>query len=114
MSKDITLTKGNDKLVVENDGDNQWFTLYALDGDDEIILRKSSLNINLGKGNDRVVNETDQPWPGVVYWDSPNAIQVDLITGVAKDGWGTTDTLVNIQVPVIINFPPHQTQSLFS
>lgn len=96
MSKDITLTNGNDKLVVENDGDNQWFTLYALDGDDEIILRKSNLNINLGKGNDRVVNETDQPWTGVVYWDSPNAIQVDLITGVAKDGWGTTDTLVNI------------------
>jgi hypothetical protein len=40
MSKDITLTKGNDKLVVEKDGDNQWFDIYALEGDDEIILRK--------------------------------------------------------------------------
>jgi hypothetical protein len=97
MNKDIKLTNGNDKLVVENNGDNQWFTVFALDGDDDITIRTPNVNVNLGKGNDRIANESGQPWAGVVYWDSPNAIQVDLLTGVAKDGWGTTDTLVNIQ-----------------
>lgn len=96
MSKDTTLTNGNDKLVIENTGDNQWFTVFALEGDDEITIRTSNVNVHPGLGNDRIVNETDRPWPGVLYWSSPNAIHVDLITGIAKDGWGTTDTLVNI------------------
>ena len=95
MSKDITLTKGNDKLVVENDGDNQWFNIYALEGDDEIILKKGATAI-LGKGNDRLVNETGQAWASVAYWDSPNGIQADLQSGLVQDGWGTTDTLINI------------------
>lgn len=95
MSKDITLTKGNDKLVVEKDGDNQWLTVYALDGDDEIILKKGA-TANLGQGNDRLINETGQRWADAAYWDSPNAIQADLETGLVQDGWGTTDTLVNI------------------
>ena len=97
MSKDITLTNGNDTLVVENTGDYNWFNIYALEGDDDITIRTPTVNVNLGKGNDRIVNESGQPWAGVAYWDSPNAIHVDLLTGVAKDGWGTTDTLVNIQ-----------------
>lgn len=97
MSKDITLTNGNDTLVLENTGDNQWFTVFALDGDDDITIRTPTVNVNPGKGNDRIANESGQPWAGVAYWDSPNAIHVDLLTGVAKDGWGTTDTLVNIQ-----------------
>jgi hypothetical protein len=95
MSKDITLTKGNDKLVVEKDGDNQWFNLYALEGDDEIILKKGATVI-LGKGNDRLSNETGEPGSNVAYWDSPNAIQADLRSGLVQDGWGTTDTLINI------------------
>ena len=95
MSKDITLTKGNDKLVVENDGDNQWFNIYALEGDDEIILKKGATVI-LSKGNDRLVNETGQAWASVAYWDSPNGIQADLQSGLVQDGWGTTDTLINI------------------
>ncbi|MBD8049695.1 Ig-like domain-containing protein [Limnohabitans radicicola] len=96
MSKDLTLTKSNDKLTITDDGDYQWFTVFAQEGDDEIILQKSNVSVNPGQGNDRIVNETNQPWPTVVYWDSPNGIQADLQTGVVQDGWGTTDTLVNI------------------
>lgn len=95
MSKDITLTKGNDKLVVEKDSDTQWFNIYALEGDDEIILKKGATVI-LGKGNDRLSNETGEPGSNVAYWDSPNAIQADLRSGLVQDGWGTTDTLINI------------------
>lgn len=95
MSKDITLTNGNDKLVVENDGDREYYTYYALEGDDEIIFKKSATAV-LGKGNDRLVNETGQRWADAAYWDSPNAIQADLETGLVQDGWGTVDTLVNI------------------
>lgn len=96
MSKDLTLTKGNDKLIIAEDGDYQWFTVFAQEGDDEIILQKTNVSVNPGQGNDRIVNETNQPWPTVFYWDSPNGINADLQTGVVQDGWGTTDTLVNI------------------
>lgn len=96
MTQDITLTQGNDTLVIADDGDHQWFTVYALEGDDRITLHKFNVGILLGQGNDHITNATDQPWPSVGYWDSPNAIQADLQVGTVKDGWGTTDTLVNI------------------
>lgn len=91
---DIRLTEQDDVYTVAEG--SPWNNFYALAGNDTITLMAGSIVVG-GAGNDTIINETDGNHGGVGYWDSPNAIDVNLAAGVAKDGWGTTDTLVNIR-----------------
>lgn len=94
---DIRLTNGNDKY--EHVQGSEWANIYGLDGDDELKVNHNAALIG-GKGNDKLISTVsdDGRWGGHVgYWDSPNAVYVDLALGFALDGWGTRDTLVGIR-----------------
>ena len=91
---DILLTEQDDVYTVAQGA--QWTTIRGLAGNDTVTLLVGS-NVLGGAGNDTIIDKTGANWCAVVYWDSPNAIDVNLTTGVAKDGWGTTDKLVDIR-----------------
>ena len=90
---EILLTDKDDNYTVPKNA--QWNDIKALAGNDTVTLLSGS-NVLGGPGNDTIIDQTGGNYCAAVYWDSPNAIDVNLETGVAKDGWGTTDTLVNI------------------
>jgi Ca2+-binding RTX toxin-like protein len=49
-----------------------------------------------GKGND-TLDGGAQGYDEAAYIDSPQGVTVNLTTGTASDGWGTTDTLISIE-----------------
>lgn len=91
---DIYLTDKDDKYTVEKT--NEWVTVRALAGNDTITLL-SNANVLAGPGNDTIIDKTGNIYSAAVYWDSPGPIDANLQTGVVKDGWGTTDTLIGIR-----------------
>ena len=94
---EVRLTNGNDKY--EHPQGANWDNIYGLDGDDELKLNRNGVLLG-GKGNDKLSStlSDDGSWGGQVgYWDSPNAVYVDLALGFALDGWGTKDTLIGIR-----------------
>jgi hypothetical protein len=94
---EVRLTNGNDKY--EHPQGANWDNIYGLDGDDELKLNRNGVLLG-GKGNDKLssILSDDGSWGGQVgYWDSPNAVYVDLALGFALDGWGTKDTLIGIR-----------------
>ena len=46
-------------------------------------------------GNDTIDGQGG--WDAASYFNSPEAIQVDLVTGKVQDGWGFTDTVMGIE-----------------
>lgn len=68
--------------------------IYGEDGDDTITLRAGSA-IG-GRGNDTIKGTTD--YAAAAYWTSESGVTVNLVTGVANDGLGGVDTLVNIRI----------------
>jgi len=91
---DIKLTEGNDTYV--HPEGSEWAHIFGLGGDDKLHSHRNGQLIG-GPGNDTLSSEYDDYGGGhVAYWDSPNAIFVDLIAGYALDGWGTRDTLIGI------------------
>jgi hypothetical protein len=90
---DILLTDKDDNYTVPKGA--PWATINALAGNDTITLQGGATVLG-GPGNDTIIDQTGGNYASSVYWDSPSAIDVNLQTGVAKDGWGTTDTLVDI------------------
>lgn len=90
---EIRLTEQDDAYTVAKG--SVWNDIYGLGGNDTITLYAGS-NILGGAGNDTIINETEGGHGGAAYWTSPNAIDVNLTTGIAKDGFGGTDKLVNI------------------
>ena len=92
---DINLNPNDD--VYEHAVGKTWVNLYAFAGNDKIIIHGNA-SVNGGPGNDQIINDEFEWIAGsAVYWDSPNAIYVDLEAGYALDGWGTRDTLVNFR-----------------
>lgn len=94
---DIQLTNGNDKY--EHAQGQNWSNIYGLDGDDDLKVNRNGALIG-GKGNDKLTSTVsdDGRWGGqVAYWDSPEAVYVDLELGFALDGWGTRDTLIGMR-----------------
>lgn len=69
-----------------------WAPIYGLAGNDQISA--GSANIIGGPGND-IITGLDA-YAEAAYWGSPAAIEADLATGKVQDGWGGTDTLINI------------------
>jgi hypothetical protein len=92
---DIYLTEKDD--TYDHSKGKEWTTIRALGGNDIITIHGNSKVLG-GPGNDVITNDVlDYVGGGVVYWESPNAIYVDLAAGYALDGYGTRDTLVNIR-----------------
>lgn len=69
----------------------------------DYLIGSSNGDGNLGSeyfsgwgGNDTIDGTSGWDWAG--YWSSPNAITVDMTksSNQVQDGWGSTDTLVNI------------------
>lgn len=95
-------TEGADVYDQKALGVTDWLTYYGLGGDDDIRMFKGSATP--GAGNDRVEKyATTNMWDtlSVNYWDAPwwekkLGIVVDLAAGYAEDGWGTRDTLINV------------------
>ncbi|WP_322993533.1 M10 family metallopeptidase [Limnohabitans sp.] len=91
---EVVLTDKDDNYTNTKDG--QWVDIFGLAGNDTVTLLSGS-NVKGGAGNDTIIDKTGGNWCAALYWDSPSAIDINLATGVAKDGWGTTDKLVDVR-----------------
>ena len=92
---DIYLTEKDD--TYDHTKGKEWTTIRGLGGNDVVFIHGNGKVLG-GPGNDVITNDVfDYVSGGVVYWDSPSAIYVDLEAGYALDGYGTRDTLVNIR-----------------
>jgi hypothetical protein len=90
----IRLTNGNDTYVHPEGA--PWTDIFGMAGDDNLHSHRNGQLVG-GAGNDTLSSEADDNWGGnAAYWDSPNAVFVDLAAGYALDGWGTRDTLIGI------------------
>lgn len=90
----IRLTNGNDTYVHPEGA--PWTDIFGMAGDDNLHSHRNGQLIG-GPGNDILSSKFEHGGGGnAAYWDSPNAIFVDLAAGYALDGWGTRDTLIGI------------------
>lgn len=90
-------TAGNDVYDQKQLGVKDWLDYYGLGGDDTIRMYRGQAIP--GAGNDLIEKyATSQWWEqlSVAYWDAPAGVVVDLKAGTAEDGWGTRDTLINV------------------
>ncbi|MGZ9046198.1 MAG: FG-GAP-like repeat-containing protein [Telluria sp.] len=71
----------------------EFSTIYGGKGNDTIVLYTG--NAEGGAGNDTIT--AAGPYAGVVYWNSPAGIKVNLATGIVQDGYGTVDRLVGVR-----------------
>lgn len=74
-----------------------WVTYTGLGGNDTIRMYRGG--VTPGAGNDIIEKyATTNIWDtlSVNYWDAPKGVVVDLAAGFAEDGWGTRDTLINV------------------
>ncbi|QOY93752.1 VCBS repeat-containing protein [Massilia sp. UMI-21] len=85
-------TDANDSIDQDKLGIPGGTNIFGGKGDDNIVV--SSGTVIGEQGNDTITSL--QPWAGVAYWNSPAGIKVNLATGVAQDGFGTVDTLINV------------------
>lgn len=86
-------TDANDSIDQDKLGIPGGSNIYGGKGDDTIIVSAGTV---LGEeGNDTIT--ALQAWAGVAYWTSPSGIKVNLATGVAQDGYGTVDRLINVR-----------------
>jgi hypothetical protein len=90
---DIRLTEQDDVYTVAKGA--MWNNIFTLGGNDTVTLYGGS-TVVAGAGNDTIINESNDVNVSAGYWTSPNAIDVNLSTGIALDGWGGKDKLVNI------------------
>ncbi|WP_409265831.1 FG-GAP-like repeat-containing protein [Massilia sp. BHUDP2] len=86
-------TDANDSIDQDKLGIPAGSNIFGGKGDDTIVI--SSGTAVGEQGNDTIT--ALQPWAGVAYWGAPAGIKVNLATGIAQDGYGTVDTLINIR-----------------
>jgi len=85
-------TEQNDVIDQEQLTLPDWTTVYGLGGDDIIsVYTGSAIG---GSGDDVLIGH--KPWSQACYWGSPSGIVVDLVHNEVQDGFGTLDTLQNI------------------
>jgi len=72
----------------------RWGDYYGLAGDD--VIRWAHGNVYGGPGNDRIIGIEANLNTWAQYFNSPSAVFINLKEGYALDGWGTRDTLINI------------------
>ena len=93
--------RGGDDTVDGGSGNDN---ISGRDGNDSMLGGEGADTINGGGGDDSMdggaitdrVNYTD--YNVASYFDSAAAVNIDLQTGIAQDGWGGTDTLNNINI----------------
>jgi hypothetical protein len=92
---DLYLSEKDD--TYEHTKGKEWVTIRGLGGNDVITIHGNAKVLG-GPGNDTIINDLlDYVGGGAAYWESPNAIYVDLEAGYALDGYGTRDTLINVR-----------------
>jgi hypothetical protein len=89
---DIRLTEGDDLYVWDK---TSWAFIYTLGGNDTVRASQGA-DIDLGPGNDTLINLSGSRWVTAIYKAAPQMVFVDLQAGYALDGYGTRDTLVDI------------------
>lgn len=85
-------TEGDDIIDQSAQKIADWEQIYAKKGNDKVTFGNAI--VIGGAGNDTLIGTTTLST--VAYWDSPAAVNVNLTTGIAQDGFGTTDQLINI------------------
>lgn len=90
---DDTLRGGDGNDTVNGDAGND--TLYGDAGDDYISGRTGDDTLIGGSGNDTLDGESETDTAS--WYTSPAAVTANLTTGTASDGFGGTDTLLNIE-----------------
>lgn len=98
---DIYGTAGDDQLEhLYPPGIHIWISVWGGAGNDTIRVAYSTA---VGEaGNDTIIGVPEARAPGswefpsAAYWNSPAAVDINLVTGIVQDGFGTTDTLANI------------------
>lgn len=70
-----------------------WTNVYGKAGNDRITIGNG--NAIGGVGNDVITGLTANST--AAFWDSTSSVSVNLSTGIASDGMGGTDTLINIR-----------------
>lgn len=96
-------TAQNDRIDQAALGLPDWTDIQTLAGNDTVDAGIS--RVDPGAGNDSVT--ANSAWTTLIYWSSPSAIRADLQTGLVQDGWGTTDTLVNVHTLQGSNYADH-------
>ena len=95
---EIKLTPGDDNYVQSEADRNNWNNVFGQAGNDSIKAYQSA--VLGGPGNDTIegLNYPNENYHHVAaaYWESPAGVQVDLQLGWALDGYGTRDTLINV------------------
>lgn len=86
-------TNGND--IIDATQSPSLTSIDGLAGDDYIKVGSFGSAIG-GPGNDTIEGGAKANGPGAVYWSSPKGIKVNFSTYKVEDGFGTTDTLINI------------------
>ena len=82
---DIVMSGGGDDEVLGGDGNDQ---LFGEAGENDILQ---------GYSGDDLLDGGDGEQDAADYFDDPNGVNVNLATGIARDGYGGTDTLVAIE-----------------
>lgn len=99
MGKDIYGTAGDDTLEhLVSPGIDIWVNVWGGAGNDTIRVAQATA---IGEaGNDTIIGMPQLAHPAspyaAAYWNSPAGVSINLATGTAQDGFGTTDTLVDI------------------
>jgi Ca2+-binding RTX toxin-like protein len=100
----VTLTSATSGSVTKAIGGIDTFTnINQINGTDladvligtAILNPSSSIRLRGGAGNDTIHGFANAS-NNADYSDSPSAVSVNLAAGVAQDGWGGTDTLVDV------------------
>ncbi|MFD2366204.1 FG-GAP-like repeat-containing protein [Pseudoduganella sp. GCM10020061] len=87
-------TEGNDDLDQTALGLSPGSNIFGGGGADTIRIAIG--NAVGGAGNDNIIGQGD--YATAAYWGSPSGVVIDLVTGIAQDGYGSVDTLQNIRV----------------
>ena len=87
-------TEKADTVLRESVAPGDYFASYYGNGGDDLITWSNGAVIG-GAGSDTITRR-DGSFVIATYWDSPKGIYADLAAGYVLDGYGTQDTLVNI------------------
>jgi Ca2+-binding RTX toxin-like protein len=100
------LTDGDDSFRQSVENRDLWENVYGLAGDDLLAVYNGVLSGGAGSDVLEALVYQQQDWRGVFadYGGDPSGVVVDLQSQTAIDGWGNTDTLINIRN---INGSPH-------
>ena len=101
---DDTLTGGNDNDTISGDAGNDLLdgaggndSILGGGGDDSLLGGDGDDSLYGGKGNDTIEGGANGLYGDTVFYSVTNAVNVNLVTGVATDGSNGTDMLIGIE-----------------